>query len=292
MELNGRLFRYDPSQAIQLATDASLEGWSAVITTGPHAGISVRGDWSPEIIHRYTPSSEHINYLELLAFLLGIEQFNIYLSNRTIWPQLDSAVALAYILKTGGPVHHLRAITWRILETCLRLGIYLTPPRLVPSRHNPADYATRHKDFDSVRISRHTFERLSLRWGPFSIDLFASCTNAVSPRYFARPPQGAEPVDEGALALDALNQSWRELKNAWIFPPAHLIHQSLRKIASERPSGVLILPHLPSSHWWSLSQQLSSATLPLHRTDFRVDATHTSSIFLALSDQFLALRIP
>lgn len=291
VQLNGRLFRYDNSTAIQLATDSSSTGWSAVITTGPSAGLSCRGDWTPQVIRRFQPSSEHINYLELLAVFLGIKQLLPRLANQTIWLQLDSAVALAYILKTGGPVSYLRAITWQTLVLCKRYNIYLTPPRLVPSRFNPADYATRHRDYDSVRISRHTLERLSLQWGPFSIDLFASCTNAICPRYFASQPLRGEAPDEGAEALDALAQPWLNLSRAWIFPPVHLIEQSLRKIILERPVGVLILPHLPSALWWPLYQQLSGDTQLLRPTDFKVDASHTSSIFLALSNQFVALRI-
>lgn len=200
-------------------------------------------------------------------------------------------MALVYILKTGGPVDYLRAITWRIHAFCLSNNIFLTPPRLIPSRLNPADYPSRHHDVDSVRISRHTFERISLRWGPFWMDLFASSTNAVCPHYFARPPNEGEEPDEGAAALGALQQPWAGLRRCWIFPPADLIPDVLLKLLADKPEGVIILPHRPDSRWWPLYQRLSGTTTPLHRSDFKVDAQHTSSTYLELSERFLAHAI-
>ena len=289
--LNGRPFRYDSSAAVQLVTDASSTGWTAVIMSGPHAGKTAQGRWTAEVIQACHPFSHHINYLELLTIYLGLEALMSYLRGQTVWCKLDSFVALVYVLKAGGPVEYLRAGSWRLHCLALQNGIYLTPPRLLPSLHNPADHGTRHTETDSVRIARRSFEKIALQWGPFSIDLFANSTNAISQTYFAPAPTGEETRDEGAAAFDALHQSWQGITRAWIFPPPDLLEDVLHKLFAEQPQGVLIVPCLPNSRWWPLYRQLSGDTWRLQTSDFKVDGLPTSSIFLSLTTHFEALLI-
>ena len=121
------------------------------------------------------------------------------------------------------------------------------------------------------------------------LDLFASSVNAVAPRYFARLPLAGEAQDAGAIALDAMQQSWQGLRKAWIFPPVELLDLVIHKILADRPQGaVLIVPHLPNPHWWPRHQQLSGDTRTLQTSDFKVDGLPTSSIFLSLATRFEA----
>ena len=54
-----------PDPSITVHTDASNQGWGAVLNGQSHTG----GVWSPEEV------SHHINYLELLAAFLAIKAF-------------------------------------------------------------------------------------------------------------------------------------------------------------------------------------------------------------------------
>jgi hypothetical protein len=283
-QLNGRRFRYDPASATVVVTDARPTHWTITILTGPHAGLAISGAW----LRTTLPSSsmhDHINYLELLVLLLALERFPTELHGSTIWWWVDNQVAAAYIRKSGGPVDYMRSLTWRILELAQSLQILFTPPRHINSEDNPADYGTRHRDLDSVRISCHAFDRLNEEWGPFTIDLFADSANARCSRFFTAWE------DEGSAGVDALAQDWSQIRRAWIFPPSHLIHPVLLKITAQRPTGVLILPELPTSRWWPLLIALSPRIRKLRRQDFKVDGADTSSIFLSLSKQFVAARI-
>jgi hypothetical protein len=268
-------------------TDARPVKWSWAITRGPHAGRSRNGFWTDlDLPFPLSDLSRHINALELFVLLLAITQLGDLLHGATLWWHVDNRVALSYILKYGGPVDYLRELVWKILLESRRLQIYLTPPLYVRSADNPADYGTRHRDLDSVRISMLSFNHLNLLYGPFSIDLFADSANSVCPRFFAATQQ------DGAEAVNAMAQNWSRLRRPWIFPPSDLLHLVVDKLALERPQGaMLIAPLLTNSPWWPQLMRLSPHMHRLRRQDFRVDGPDTSSIFLALSEHFVAAQI-
>jgi len=285
---SGRCFRYDPAVASTLITDANPIRWSWAITRGPLAGRSRNGLWSElRLPSPLAALPQHINALELLVPLLAISQLGEQLRSATLWWQVDNQAALSYVRKSGGPVDYMRELLWQILLETHRLHIFLTPPSYIRSERNPADYGTRHREVDPIRISRHTFDHLNLLYGPFSIDLFANSGNAVCPRFFASTQQ------DGAEAIDALAQDWSRLRRPWIFPPTDLLHLVVDKLLLQRPSGaVLIAPALSSTLWWPRLMSLSPHIHKLRPQDFKVDGPATSSIFLALSEHFIAAQIP
>ena len=280
--LNGSPFGLDVSSAVVLSTDARTSHWSLAILKGPHAGLALNGSWA-ELAPSLT--GRHINYLELLVLRLALQRFRAQLSGAIIWWWVDNMVALSYLRKCGGPVQSLRALVWDILLLAREMGVIFTAPRYVKSKDNPTDYGTRHRDLDSVRICPYTFEQLNLRWGPFSHDLFATAANAMCPSFFSPAPE------EGSAGTDALQQDWSTLRRCWIFPPSHLLAQTLDKISRERPAGVLVVPHLPEAPWWPQFKALSLSTAPLQQAHFKVDGPEDSSIFLRLSERFWAARI-
>lgn len=285
--LNGMRFRYQPAVATVLATDARPTHWTITLLRGPHAGQALNGRWEDLAELRGLDLEKLINFLELYVLLLALEKFESFLRGTTLWWWVDNQVALSYLRRCGGPVHHLRVLTWRILERAQAMGVFFTPPRYVQSSNNPADYGTRHQDLDSVRISPFTFDRLNLLWGPFTMDLFADATNALCPCFFTMQPQ------EGAAGTNALLHDWSRIRRAWLFPPTHLLPQVVEKLLLQPPRGsVLIVPVLTTAPWWSPLMKLSPQTLKLHRQDFKVDGPDTSSIFLSLGEHFLAVRIP
>ena len=81
------------AEGLALFTDASLEGWGAVI---PSAGTHAQGIWSP------VDKQEHINILELKAVLLGLKHLCHLLSDQHIQLHIDSMTAVNYIKNFGG----------------------------------------------------------------------------------------------------------------------------------------------------------------------------------------------
>ena len=77
--------------ALQIFTDASKEGW------GTHLNeFTARGNWSlPE-------SKLHINYLELKAVFLALQEFQDLCMGKMVLVATDNTTVVAYINKEGG----------------------------------------------------------------------------------------------------------------------------------------------------------------------------------------------
>ncbi|VDH94545.1 Hypothetical predicted protein [Mytilus galloprovincialis] len=84
----------------------------------------------------------------------------------------------------------------------------------IPGKSNViADWESRHyADFSNWRLSPILFKSLMKRIGPCNVDLFADRSNTHLNQYFSWKP------DPQAKAVDALLQSWREIKG-YAFPP-------------------------------------------------------------------------
>ena len=79
-----------PQPQHQITTYASLTGWGA-----ESAGVSTGGNWSP------SESKHHVNYLEMLAILLGLQTFAKGKSNTHIRIMCDNTTAVNVINHMG-----------------------------------------------------------------------------------------------------------------------------------------------------------------------------------------------
>ena len=105
---------------IVLHSDASLEGWGAVM-----GKISTGGGWSAK------EATCHINVLELHAVLLALRCFKTSVNNKHVKMLVDNTTAVATINHMGS-VHsdacHLMAR--EIWEFCIAHNIWLTAAHL------------------------------------------------------------------------------------------------------------------------------------------------------------------
>lgn len=65
-------------------------------------------------------------------------------------------------------------------------------------------------------LSKSSFKQIEKRFGPFSVDLFASRLNKKCKKFYSRFP------DPEARIVDAFTASWSE-ENFYAFPPFALI---------------------------------------------------------------------
>ena len=123
-----------PSVDIVLHSDASLEGWGAVM-----GQISSGGRWSAQ------EATCHINVLELHAVLLALKCFRTSSVNKHVKILVDNTTAVATINHMGS-VHsdacHLMAR--KIWDFCISHNIWLTAAHLPGSANVDADYASRN----------------------------------------------------------------------------------------------------------------------------------------------------
>ena len=101
--------------ALQIFTDASKEGWGAHLNKH-----TARRTWSlPE-------SKLHINYLELKAVLLALNEFQDLCSDKIVLVATDNTTVVSYMNKEGGMRSGpLCALLWRILTWCTRKQVTL-----------------------------------------------------------------------------------------------------------------------------------------------------------------------
>ena len=87
------------------------------------------------------------------------------------------------------------------------------------------------------------------KWGPHSVDLFATRLNRQVHRYVSWKP------DPNCIAADGLRFSIGK-ENSWCFPPEALISKLLAKVVREQATITLVAPLWPSKPWWPELQAL------------------------------------
>ena len=86
-----------------------------------------------------------------------------------------------------------------------------------------AGYNRKIVDFDDWCVSNAYFRELDSRWGPFTIDCFASYANTKLARFYSHF------YSANTLGVDALSQSW-EAENCWLVPPVCLVTQVIEHV--------------------------------------------------------------
>ncbi len=149
------------------------------------------------------------------------------------------------IINNGSMKAHLQEITLDIFSLCLNNNISLFP-EWVPREYNTqADLISKVIDYDDWQTTEWFFNEISKRWGPFTIDRFASSLNAKCPRF------NSLLWNPGTEQVNAFSVSW-EGENNWLVPPVFLISKTILFLLSCRAKGVLIAPCWPSAPFWPL----------------------------------------
>ena len=233
-----------------IESDASTLGWGANLNN-----TSTEGAWTQE-------KACHINYLELLAAFLALKTFATNLHHKTILLRLDNMTAIAFLNRMGGthsvPLCNLAVQIWK---WCLERNVFIHAEHLPGKLNVRADWHSRHvQDCSDWQMHPMIFQQLQDRLGPFSIDLFASRTNAQLPIYCSWKP------DPSAVAINALSISWTD-HHPYLFPPFSLLSRCLEKINREKVEAVVIAPVWSNQVWYPLLlQSLQDAPILLPNT--------------------------
>ena len=235
---------------LEIFSDASNSGWGACANS-----VSVGGPWEPEQF------SLHINCKELLAAFYGLRTFAAGLSSSSVLLRIDNTTAVAYVNKMGGiqsPV--LNGISRDIWQFCEARSLFIFASYIPSAQNVDADLASRADNPDTEwELSSWAFHKVVDRFGLPDIDLFASHANTKCPRFFSWQP------DELAESVDAFTRDWGTVGYFYAFPPFALLLRTLRKIQTDKASGVLVVPHWPNQPWFPLFHALrTSPCLMLH----------------------------
>ncbi|XP_063357925.1 uncharacterized protein LOC134647505 [Cydia amplana] len=134
-------------------------------------------------------------------------------------------------------------LTRKLLTLADRLRVNLAPYYL-PGRFNTeADGLSRGHFVPEWHLRPEATEKIFARWGTPSIDLFASESAHVVPRYVS-----IDSLDSNACYHDAFSNYWH-YDLAWIFPPPSLLPRVLHHLNTASGLFIVITPKWNRPFW-------------------------------------------
>ena len=246
-----------PAQfTIRLHCDASDDGWGAHCLDASAFGYFEYDQCSP-----LTSST----YRELRGLLFAIRTPEIAgaIRGQKVMFVLDSLAGVYNLLKGGGPKEDLSLLVKSIWRECVSLGADASAEWVSRNDNEYADYLSKYRDRSDWRINPDLFARIDNRWGPHSVDRFASSHNAHCDRFNSRY------YDPGAEASDAFNQDWSG-ENNFCNPDFNDIGRVLEHARRHRADITLVFPAWPSALWYNTVLACASEVvrLPAFRHTF------------------------
>lgn len=225
---------------LKLFSDASLQGWG-----GHDNKSSTGGRWSVE------ERKHSINWLELLAAFFTLKSFAKELSNCNIILYIDNKCAVHYVNNQGGVVRQLDNLAQEVWQWCKIRNIWIKAVHIPGVSNVTADNRSR-KFNDNIEwcLNKDLFDHIVQKWGPPSVDLFASRVNHQIDTYVSL---GKEP---DSIAVDAFSLSWKAFPLCYAFPPFNLIGKVLSKCRYDKAQLLLVVPNWTTQHWYPILKDL------------------------------------
>jgi hypothetical protein len=232
---------------------------------GPDGRKIGYGIWFQGSLHQghldSTTTHLHINVLEsivLWTFMYCILPQS--LSQRNILWRIDNTTALAYIKKEGGTCSpQVLEIAEKILIKAHQMSVHILPVFIPTGENIQAGAASRFQQIPDWHLHSSVFRAILARWGPPSIDLFASRASKQTHRFFSWD------AADNLEAVDALSQKW-DFILAYAFPPICLLTRVVKKLEMLRGSFILISPLWEAQTW--LASLLSLTVLEICQLPF------------------------
>jgi len=239
---------YTDQYDLVIFTDASLTGWGATCN-----GRNTRGFWTVEEKNTCVMSeliASDINVLELLAIKHALSSLVID-QNISILIRSDNTTAIAYVNNFGGcksPSCH--SVAKDIWEWCQPRNNWLHASYISSSNNYLADELSRKElDNSDFKLNVSIFRELVNKYGTPYIDLFASTNTTQLNNFYSWYPC---PKSSG---VDAFTFKWK--KSFYAFPPFNLVGRVLRKIITDKTSGIVVVPFWETQPWFPLVKALS-----------------------------------
>jgi hypothetical protein len=237
---NGRAIWRSPVTA-SLHTDASMKGWGGVV----NCQLPAHGFW------RAAQQRCHITLLELKAVRFSVESFLEELRGREVlhWCDNQAVVQILTNVTSRSPamMRELRKL-WRLLDMAdISLRV-----RYIRSAANVwADQLSRRENRDDWMLNWRYFNVLETRYGPHSVERFATANNTHLARF------NSEFNSPGSEGVDAMAISW-EHENNFINPPWSLLDKVAQKLREEGAQATVVAPYWVNETWFRELQDLAS----------------------------------
>ena len=221
-----------------LHCDASRLAWGGVLD----GTVPAQGFWKGR------DRGRHINYLELAAVHHTLARFLEELRGASVllWEDNMTIVHVLTNRTTRSPeLMHLLRRVWYLVDCA---GIHLAVRHIASEKNTLADMLSRGAPMDELMLRSSVWREFESRWGPHSVDRYATASNARLPRFNTFLPGG------GGEGVGALAQQWRG-ENNYVFPPVTELPR-IAQLLYEQPSAAatVVAPYWPTQAWF---QQLS-----------------------------------
>lgn len=197
----------------------------------------VVGSWSKQEMLKSSTWREAEAIRRILVSNLAVfegKKLKIYSDNKNV----------KTVLRSGSTKVDLQTIALQIYNVCEKRDITLIPEWIPREKNTRADFLSRCHDCDDWEINNLVFRDLDNRWGPHTVDRFATNYNNKCMRFNSRwwVPE--------AEAVNAFDQDWSNDCN-WMVPPPRLISLCFEKIEKDQASGTLVVPEWKSAPFWT-----------------------------------------
>ena len=232
-----------PNPSVIMYTDASLQGWGCFL---PKNNFRTGGRWDTE------EQNYHINFLELKAVLLSLQSCCRNVSNSHIMIYSDNTTTVISINKQGSTQsQNCNDITRDIWLWAKDRNNWLSSAHCPGKFNIEADEASRlFNDSTEWTLTKRQFLRLTSRFGQPVIDMFASRLNFQLQPYCSWQP------DPHAKYIDCFTFNWKSHQLIYAFPPFSVVGRVLQKIAADKTTAILVVPHWPTQPWFSRLQEM------------------------------------
>ena len=240
--------RADVSRAIwrsptdrTLHCDASHLAWGGVLD----GTVPAQGMWTGR------ERGRHINYLELLAVHHTLAAFLDRLEGQSLllWEDNMTIVHVLTNRTTRSPeLMHLLRRVWYLIDSA---GIQLQVRYIASAENSLADALSRGSPMDELTLTPAAWADLERRWGPHTVDRYATAENAQLSRFNTLLP------DARGDGAGALSQRW-EGENNYAFPPVTELPR-IAQLLYETPSVActVVTPYWPAQAWFQQLTELA-----------------------------------
>eukprot|EP00117_Sycon_ciliatum_P022902 scpid26163/ scgid19621/ Retrovirus-related Pol polyprotein from transposon gypsy; Reverse transcriptase; Endonuclease len=237
-KLHGQPFwKKDPRVVVICWSDASDTGWGGFMEG--RLGVHVaKGEWPGEIKEKRLSST----WRELRAVKLVLESLAPKIAGKACIHRTDNQAA-AHIIENGSRKEHLQEEAMAIHKLCRRFSVRIRAEWVPREENELADYYSKVVDQDDWQLNPALFREMEGRWGPYSLDCFASFKTKQLSKYCSRwwNPE--------CFAIDAFTVDW-SIERVWMVPPIYLISRTIDMLLACRTHGTLVVPEWRSAPWW------------------------------------------
>ena len=256
-----------------LTTDASSHGWGGWwrrVGFKPRREDEARGFFTRE------ESRMSSNSRELHAVLYSMMAAAPRLRNSVVLVETDNSTTKAYVNHLGGRSKFLSSVAHRLWTVTNKYSITLRAVHRPGVENRRADLLSRWKqDSTDLKLDPKFFRLAEKRWGPHTVDLFATRLNHQLDRFVSwRPDPLAAAVDAFQFPLSG--------ENPWCFPPEALIPRLLGLLTRQRATVTLVAPQWQGKPWWpDLTRMMidKPIKLPNHHSTLQAIGTNEFSGF-------------